>query len=231
MQKFAARVISKKRLTDKIYDLGIELIEPAEMEFKAGQFVGFITPSGKQKLYSITSSPNQKSKLTFCIDISPQGEGSKFVEELKLGDSFELKGPNGVFVINEDAPDSITMIATGAGVAPFKAMLPDILEKDPNKNLLLLFGNRTEKDVFYIEYFRNLERQYPNFKFLPTLSRPAGEWRGLEGRVTKYIDENPDAFKNSFCYICGSPEMVKDTRALLLRLGLDPKAVKLEVFV
>jgi NAD(P)H-flavin reductase len=230
IQKYSVKTVSKEVLTDKIIDLQLELLEPKIMDFKAGQFVAFLVPNAKKKFYSIASLPEQASTLEFCVDISPQGDGSKFVEALKVGDEFGIEGPHGVFVVKEDAPEQIALIATGAGIAPFKSMVPDTLLKS-DKAIKLLFGVRSEKDVFYLDYFEELARRYPNFTFVPALSRPEGEWNGFVGRVTKYIDENSGDFKESLCYICGSPEMVKDVRSQLIALGLDPKAVKLEIFV
>ena len=234
MNVYSVEVTSKKQLTNKLYELNIRLIDPATISFKAGQCVGFHTELTKnpkmKRLYSIASLPEHGGELSFVIDVSPGGIGSQFVLNLKPGDKFTMEGPYGGFTVNDNLSD-ILMIATGAGIAPFKAMILDLLHKDYPKEITLLFGVRSEQDKVYFDLFEQLSHEHPQFIFIPTLSQPSDSWNGSKGRVTAFLDQNYQSYKNNRIYICGSPVMVKDVRANLITKGKDQKEIKLELFV
>jgi len=78
--------------------------------------------------------------------------------------------------------------------------------------------------------FKKLVSDHKNFSFVPTLSQPKGEWKGDVGRITKYLDEHSSEFMEHLAYICGGTQMIKDTRALLISKGFNPRNIKLEVF-
>ncbi len=230
MNLFVTEVISKKQLTSKLYELNIRLIEPKTISFKAGQCVGFhVGENEKKRLYSIASAPNQNTELSFVIDVSHMGPGSRFVLALSPGDQMTIEGPYGAFTVNDDTQD-ILLISTGAGVAPFKSIILDLIEKSYPREIILLFGVRSEEDKSYFDFFEELSHQNENFIFIPTLSQPQETWNGAKGRVTNFIDQNFEAYKNYRTFICGSPVMVKDVRALLMAKGKEARDIKLELF-
>jgi NAD(P)H-flavin reductase len=227
---YSAEVVAKKTLTSKIIELDFKLISPEEISFLAGQFVALILPSGEKKFYSICTPPEQKNLISFCVDVSPGGSGSKYIESLSVGEKVEFSGPHGVFIVKDETVDHL-FVATGAGIAPFKSMVPDALEKGFEKKIVLLFGVRNEQDLFYLDYFQELESKYPNFKFIPSLSQGSEDWEGEKGRVTSFLQNACEEFKDHFVYICGGVEMVKDVRGLLIEKGKEMKKIKLEIFV
>ncbi len=230
MNIFKVEVVSKTQLTPKIYELKLKILEPQGFSFKAGQCVGFVVAEEHKRLYSITSLPEDSKQLSFCVDVSPMGPTSQFVIAAQPGQQFEIEGPYGAFTVNSMDND-LLFVATGAGVAPFKSIIADLLAKGFNKKITLLFGVRQEEDIFYHDFFKTLASQHANFEFLPGLSQPKGEWPGVIGRWTKYLTENYQRYAGRLAYICGATEMIKDTRALLLANGWPVKAVKIEIFV
>ncbi len=230
MNLYTTEITSKKQLTEKLYELNMRLLEPDSITFKAGQCVGFhVGENEKKRLYSIASVPANSKELSFVIDVSHMGPGSRFVVGLKEGDRMTFEGPYGAFTVNDDTQD-LLFIATGAGIAPFKSIILDLIEKNYPKEITLLFGVRSEEDRSYFEFFEELSHQHENFIFIPTLSQPKGVWNGAKGRVTNFIDQNYEAFKNFRTYICGSPMMVKDVRSLLMAKGKEAREIKLELF-
>jgi len=227
---FKAEVLEKKRLTDKITELTLKLVEPRDIDFKAGQFVQLLVGEKAKREYSIITAPQHNGSLSFCINISPMGPGSKYVQSLKIGDAVQFEGPLGMFYVKDYLKDQL-FIATGSGIAPFKSIIADLAERKFDKEITLLFGIRNETEAFYFDYFEELARQHPNFKFIPCLSEPSPAWQGFKGRVTDYLNQNFDAkFQNSVVYICGGPPVIKDVRALLMTKGLPSSAIRLEVF-
>ncbi len=238
MEVYKVEVVSKKQLTSKIYELNVRLVNSSNLEFKAGQCVGFhVLPetegpalqTKEKRLYSLTSLPEHGNELSFCIDVSPMGPASKLVINLNPGDHFNLEGPYGGFIVSDKTRD-LLFLATGAGIAPFRSMIKDLLKSGFDKKIVLLFGVRKEEDIFYHDEFSKLAEEHPNFTFIPMLSKPQANWKGETGRITKYIEENSSKFTGYLAYICGSPQMIKDTRSLLISKGWGIRDIKIEIF-
>ena len=238
MEVYKVEVISKKQLTNKIFELNVHLVNPNHLPFKAGQCVGFhvlqdtedpVMQGKEKRLYSLTSLPEHGNELSFCVDVAPMGPGSLLVLNAKPGYQFNLEGPYGGFIVSDKSKD-LFFVATGAGIAPFRSMIKDLLSSGFDKKIVLLFGVRSEEDVFYHEEFSKLVQDHPNFIFIPMLSQPKGQWQGVTGRVTKYIEENFEKYLGYTAYICGAPQMIKDTRSLLISKGWGIRDIKIEIF-
>lgn len=231
MNLYTAEVIEKRQITQDIYELDAELLHPQEIDFKAGQCLGLhLGDNQSKRLYSIASVPAVKNKLTFCVDITPMGPGSKFILALEPKNEITLEGPYGGFTADENIQQDLLFIATGVGIAPFKSLIANLLERGFSRKITLLFGLRSEQNIFYFDFFQNLSKKYSNFIFLPTLSQPKGEWNGTVGRVTKYLEDNASDYLESVAYVCGSTDMVKDVRSLLIEKGFSPRQIKIEIF-
>ena len=225
---FKAKIAEKKDLTYKILELKIDLLEPKEVSFKAGQFIMLEVGDVRRRPYSIVSVPAEKNNIVLCVDHSPDGLGSKYIRNLKIGDEVEFRGPHGIFTI-ADTNQDITFIATGAGIAPFVSMISDLLGAGYAHNATLIFGVRNESDIFYHDIFKALAEKYSNFKFVPILSQRQKKWSGFKGRVTDYLRAH-EVPQNQMFYICGGPPVIKDTRAVLIEKGIAPTKIKIEVF-
>jgi CDP-4-dehydro-6-deoxyglucose reductase len=102
-------------------------------------------------------------------------------------------------------------------------------------HITLLFGVRYEHGLLYREEFDQLERQYENFRFMPTVTRPTESWTGLTGRIQAHLDEalalrSPEEMVNVDVYICGLKEMVDSVRKELKQRGFDRKQIIYEKY-
>ncbi|MCC7356188.1 MAG: FAD-dependent oxidoreductase [Candidatus Doudnabacteria bacterium] len=229
MQTFSPEITKIEKLTSNILELSM-VIEGGEfLTFIPGQFVQFIIGDKVFRSYSIISLPEELPLLKFCIKLEDGGVGSEYVRLLKVGDSVPMRGPTGKFVVGE-AQESAVFVANGVGVAPFYSMIPNVLTKNPEAQASLIFGVRTESDIFYHKFFTSLAENHSNFNFVQALSQPQSEWHGYTGRVTKYIEENYHELSNSTFYLCGSLGMVQDVRAILMQNGHPTDKIKLEIF-
>ena len=227
---YLAEVISKNQLTHKMWDLRIRLVEPFEMVFKAGQCVAFHVNPKNKRLYSIASVPAEKNELYFLIDISPQGLGSKMIVAMKPGDRFELSGPFGIFTVPETDKD-LLFIGTGSGLAPYVSIVPDLKTNNFKNSIELWFGVRSESDLFCTDHLQMYATENPNFKYFVSLSQPSQEWKGYVGRITAHLaSKSSEYFTNKIVYICGSTQMIKDVRAILLEKGINARDIKVEIF-
>jgi CDP-4-dehydro-6-deoxyglucose reductase len=148
---------------------------------------------------------------------------------MRPGDTVDMKGPLGHFVLKRPVSDSI-FVATGTGIAPFRAMLLDCLDREPNTQFTLVFGVRYEHGLLYREEFEQLEREHPNFRFLPTLSRPEPSWTGLTGHVQSHVLEVLGDRRDMDVYICGMKAMVDEMRARLKEKGLERPRIIFEKY-
>ena len=98
------------------------------------------------------------------------------------------------------------------------------------KQLYLIFGNRTEKDIYYTSEFLRLAQEHANFHYLPTLSRGGPEWKGLRGYVQEHVPAIAQGRTDMHAYICGLDKMVKANREMLKSLGWDRKSILYEKY-
>lgn len=229
-----ATLENKKQLTPKIIELDLKPTRPQKINFEAGQFVLLEVPQKSGAVtrpYSIASNPKQNKFFSFCVGIFPGGKGSEYVRNLKIGDKLKMGDPLGFFTISKnDYDNDFLFVAAGTGIAPFKSIIPQMLEQGFDNKIILLFGLRSEEDIFYFDFFRNLSAQHKNFKFIPTLSQPKKGWQGIKGRVTDFIANNKLPYKKFKIYACGSPQMTNDVSELLISKGVNPKNLMLEIF-
>src|SRR3989338_3810375 len=229
IQKYSAKIRAKKQLTPDIFECQFE--KPAGFEFLAGQFVQFLIDcEGKTKLlaYSISSIPSDDF-IEFCIKIHDDGVGCQYVLKMTENDVLDFQGPRGLFVHKENHT-ALSFVATGTGIAPIFGIIRDELENKNNSGeLKLLFGVRSEEDLFWIDRLKALKEKYINFSYEIALSqaKPDGGWGGLRGRVTEHILHHLVSHK---FYICGSAAMIKDVREILIKNGVEAKAIHFEVF-
>lgn len=236
----------KKRAFDT-YDLTLEsteLVTPRNkhlrfrlegeksLHFKAGQFVQIFIPQGtsspgrvRRTSYSIASSPSHRDYFELCVTLVDGGVSSAALHSLKVGDPIQAMGPLGAFVMKDEAADTV-FISTGSGVAPFRSMIHDRLEKNTPQKLYLLFGNRHEADIIYRKEWMDLSREKPNFQAMFTLSRAT--WDGPRGYVQDKIQEFvPEAGKKEY-YICGLVNMINAVQEKLLTLGVPKEKIHFE---
>jgi len=158
---------------------------------------------------------------------------------MKEGEQISCQGPFGDFILRPPLRDTI-FIATGTGIAPIRSILQWLFRPmedgrpwpspDPGKQLWLIFGNRTEKDIYYHDEFLTLAGQHANFHYLPTLSRGSSEWQGLRGYVQDHVTAIAQGCSDIHAYICGLDKMVKANRELLKSLGWDRKSILYEKY-
>lgn len=239
---YTARLVEKHLLSERTQcsHLTFEVSEPERFEFVAGQFISTIVertmPDGRVKqetrAYSLASAP-QGNHFDLCLNRVENGFFSNRLSDLNVGEQIQFDGPYGDFVLQEPLGDSI-LIATGTGIAPLRGFVQQLFpesgeDRSQGRNLWLIYGTRHETEIYYRHYFERIAAEHPNFRYLPTLSRPHDGWEGLRGYVQehaqKIVQEHPSA---GTAYICGLNEMVSSTRAMLKSLGWDRKQIVFE---
>ncbi len=213
----------------------IKVPDERPFSFKAGQFVMVDLPIDSKytnRSYSIASAPTTDNIFELCIVLNPKGMGTPYMwENYKVGTTIKLSRVLGKFQIPEPIDTDLCFICTGTGIAPLRSQVIDILNrKIPHKNLYMVFGNRWTKDILYRQEMEQLEKDFPQFKFIPVLSRENEGWTGRKGYVHQiyeeiFADKRPAKF-----FICGWADMLKEARQRLEAMGYDKKAIKFESY-
>lgn len=212
-----------------------EVPEVSDFRFTPGQFISVIDRVDTKELtraYSI-ASPRGGNRFALCLNRVPNGHVSPHLFGLRPGDEIEIREPLGYFTLRHPGHRSV-FVATGTGIAPFRSMLLDHLPTT-HPHVTLLFGVRYEEGLLYRSEFEHLQREYPTFRFLPTITRPTEKWRGRQGRVQAHLDEALDlkSYEDRSTvdvYICGLKEMVDDVRKELKARGFDRKQIIYEKY-
>ncbi len=222
---FTGTIQTIKQLAPSVLFFSLSI--PHSFTFTAGQFVTIKMTNNNQtrmKSYSILSPPSKRGTLDLCVKLIDGGFASEIFKQTKQNDQFEIKGPFGHFILNQsELQNEQWFIATGTGVVPFYSMLNTHLQEYPNTKFTLLFGVRTQQDLIFHQEFLTLQQTYPNFNYMPTLTRE--DWPGLKGRVQTHLGTQ---LQNKSFYICGVNELVTDTKTHLLEHGVDKQHIHFE---
>ena len=213
----------------------MELPEVELFPFKAGQFVTLDLPIHEQRnkrwrSYSIASMPDQSNIIELVVVQVEGGAASKYIfSDIKVGSTFTLRGPQGVFVLPDRIEKDIYMISTGTGIAPFRSMLHYInYHQISHKEINLIFGTRTREDLLYADEMKKLEKMIPDFIYSPTLSRE--EWEGDTGYVHAIYEKLCVDKKPAMFMLCGWRAMIDEAKERILKMGYDKKDIHIEIY-
>jgi glycine betaine catabolism B len=233
-----ATVIKIEQQTHNTRRFFIQMPTDEAFHFEAGQFVTLDLPihekpARRLRSYSIASWPNGTNVFELCIVLLEGGAGTTYLfNEIKEGSEITLRGPVGVFTLNEHAlQNDLYLICTGTGIAPFRSMVQHInLHKLSHKNIYLIFGCRTKADLLYFEELKTLSDEMEGFHYIPTLSRE--NWEGAAGYVHAVYENilqiNPN--KDANFMLCGWKAMIDDAKLKIVALGYDKKAIHSELY-
>lgn len=183
-----------------------------------------------KRQYSIASAPRADGTFDIAVTLVPCGPMSTFLHEARLGTRIRMMDAQGLFVL-EPMERPLLFVATGTGLAPFRAMLEEIDHKaHEGPPLVLLFGCRSEDDLLYRDELEALAARWPRFRYLPTLSRAHDAWPSRRGWVQTHLPELISELGTDLdVYVCGLTKMVKDVRRICREeLGVDRKRVHVE---
>lgn len=193
------------------------------------------------------ATPPWDRKNNKWMDVNP-GIASSYIFNLKEGDDCVISGPFGEFFINEDSDSEMIYIGGGAGMAPMRSHLFQLFHTlKTNRKVSYWYGGRSRAELFYIHYFRQLEKEFPNFKFYMVLSEPLEEdnWKvmkdindtegdGFVGFVHQALIDNylqyHETPEDVEFYFCGPPLMNQAVEKMTEDFGVPPENVRFDDF-
>lgn len=188
----------------------------------------------------IATPPFKPKPQVGFMDVMP-GIASSYIFSLKPGDKVLMSGPYGDFHPILDSDNEMMWIGGGAGMAPLRAQIMHMTKtlKTTNRKMNYFYGARALNEVFYLEDFLQLEKDFPNFKFHLALDRPdpAADAAGVKytpGFVhqviyNNYLKDHP-APEDIEYYMCGPGPMSAAVNGMLDSLGVDPASIHYDNF-
>ena len=193
----------------------------------------------------IASPPWDRAAGKF-MDVNP-GICSSYVFSRKPGDKVTISGPYGEFFINETEREMI-YIGGGAGMAPLRSHIFHLFHTEKsNRKVSYWYGGRSRKELFYVDHFRNIEKDFPNFSFNIALSEPLPDdnWKVKESLEDKegdgylgfihqalydnYLKDHHDPEEVEY-YLCGPPLMNAAVLKMLDDMGVPSENIRFDDF-
>jgi ferredoxin-NADP reductase len=219
---FPLRLVSSRMLAPSVRHLNFVRDDGQPLDFIPGQFlqVHFHYPDGTatKRSYSLATIHDHAlgagEQVEIAVSYVSGGAATALFENLGAGDTVDASGPYGRFcLMPADANRRYLLIATGTGVTPYRAMLPQLAQQIAARGIevVLLFGARTPQELLYADDFYAFAERHPQFRFVPCFSRelPASPHPDARrGYVQDALaDFVPDP-ANDIAYLCGNPNMV-----------------------
>ena len=205
---------------------------PPNTDFTAlpGQYIDVIGAGGTRRSYSLAAADVSNKVVELHIRAVDNGAMSQYwFHQAKANDLLRLHGPLGTFFLRSPAGQDLVFLATGTGIAPIKAMLEQLAvmpEASQPRSVSVYWGGRTAADL-YLDSVGVAGRH----RYVPVLSRAGDAWAGARGHVQDvFLGEAPD-LTNAIVYACGSPAMIHDAKAQLVRAGLAENNFFSDAFV
>ena len=189
---FEAQLVAASMMTPRVRLLTFERAGGVPFAFEAGQWVQLRMPLTDERgrplrrAYSIASAPDG-ARFELAVTRVENGPGSTFLHALPVGGVVSALGPHGHFVRPVEAAAPALFIATGTGLAPFRAMIQAAARAGRTEKAWILFGVRTPEDVLWDEELRALAREHPWLRLEVSLSRPPPGWTGRSGHVQHHV--------------------------------------------
>ena len=212
------------------------------------------------RAYSMANYPDEGDIITLTVRIAtppfkpkdqcpngpefmdvPCGIASTYIFSLKPGDKVVMSGPYGEFRPVYDSKKEMIWVGGGAGMAPLRAQIMHMLKTRQcrDREMHYFYGARAIDEVFFLDDFLQLEKDFPNFHFHLALDRPDPKADGLGIKYTAgfiapvmgdtYLKQHEEPEDIEY-YLCGPPMMAKTVIDLLHSLGVEDDMIRFDNF-
>lgn len=236
-QKFNLILNSREFITPRVMKFSLAREDGASFEYTPGQFITLHLPWEDMVLrrsYSIATPALQAGsadEIDIAVTTVESGRATGVLSALKPGDRIESTGPFGRFVLRDDPPVRYVLVATGTGVSPYRAMLPELGRRlaEPGNSACLMLGVRNRDELLFGTDFEAFAEQQADFEFAPAFSRDPDA--GRHGYVQQYLARMALDPERDIVYLCGNPDMIDEAVAHLKASGFGNPRIRREKYV
>lgn len=237
---FELVLTSSRHLTPGVLHMVFTRADGAAFKFIPGQFITFHFDHADESLhrsYSVATIPgSDQQTIEIAVGYFPGGPATELLYHLQPGQKLITTGPFGRLVLRDEQPARYILVATGTGVAPYRAMLTELSQRLQQSNLQvdLLLGVQGREHLLYGDDFLAFAAKHPNFRFHACYSREqASDLKPFE--MKGYVQERFDTLAldpaQDIIYLCGNPSMIDDSFEQLKEVGFDTKQVRREKYI
>ncbi len=188
----------------------------------------------------IATPPFKPKPAVGFMDVNP-GIASSYIFTLKPGDKVMMSGPYGDFHVNTESKAEMMWIGGGAGMAPLRSQIMYMTKTlhCTDRIMNYFYGARALNEVFYLDDFLAIEKEFPNFRFHLALDRPdpvadeigVAYTPGFVHQViyNTYLNDHPNPEDIEY-YMCGPGPMSNAVNAMLDSLGVEPSSIHYDNF-
>jgi len=243
-EQFPLRLADSFMLAPAVRHLSFERVDGQPLAFVPGQFLQIHFPydDGKptKRSYSVGTvgdGTGPVQRIEIAVSYVEGGAATKLLSGLEAGGTVDASGPYGRFCLMDgDQNARYILIATGTGVTPYRAMLPQIesLMASRGCRFVLLYGARNEGELLYGEEFEAFAAKHPGFTFHACLSRgarPHPRASDRPGYVQDMLAELEPDGSQDIAYLCGNPNMVDAAFSALKERGLAVQHIRREKYI
>jgi len=220
--------------------MAFQFEKPEDFTFKAGQSIDMtlINPpetdeEGDGRAFSIASAPDEP--LLLVATRMRDTAFKRLLAALPIGSQVKIDGPFGNLVLHNNQARAAVFLAGGIGITPFRGILLRAARERLPHRLFLFYSNRGPEDAPFMQELEALQRQNPNYTFVPTMTENRQSncsWQGETGRIDQtLLARHLKSAESPIYYVAGPPGMVRAMRTLLNRTGIDDDDIRTEEFV
>lgn len=227
LQTITAKVKKLQTVKEHVIVMTLRPPRSQRLRFLAGQHVELTLPekpdakhSAISAEYSIASCPCEPSTLEFHIPIHDQSQpGQTLLNNIKMNETIELKGPFGSFILDEDSPNSLIFVAWDTGFAPIKSLIEHAMSLENADTIHLYWMTRKVEDHYMENLCRSWNDALDNFIYTPIVLEPRTDV--VAESLIKHLHNEHKHLHNFDLYIAAPGHLNHLLKPLLLANGIS----------
>lgn len=232
--KFFLNLKEKINLSSNIYLFNFGKI--LNFNFTPGQYMEWTLPHekidsrGNRRYFSIASAPSED----LMIAVKFYNDSSSFKKalfNLDVKERIIASSLSGDFILPKNLNTPVVFIAGGVGIAPFRSIIRDIVDKKKQVDIVILFANQKREDIVFKDLFEEAKKfGVSTIYILTDTSSIPPDWEGEAGRINASMIQRVPNYMSRTFYISGPQPMVRSYQDLLKTLGIQDKKVIVDYF-
>lgn len=223
-----AEIVAHERRTPHIAVITVRPDQP--YPFRAGQYTSIETPWWPRvwRHYSFASSPRSDGLLTFHVKSVPAGwVSTALVQRARVGDMLKLGPPAGSMTVDHSSASGLLCLGGGTGIAPIKALIQDVADRDGNRPVEVFYGARNDHDLYDLDNMLRLAQRNSWLTVRPVVAEGSRRETDqvLSGQLTDAVRElGPWSAYDG--YLSGPPGMIRSGVEALVGSGIPAHRIR-----